>query len=114
VYPLADLVFVGGSLIAHGGQSILEPAACGKAIITGPFTHNFADAVRVFLLGNALIQLPAGSEAEMVAHLAAEFDSLLKDETRRRQLGERALIVIRNNQGATRVTVDALKKLIGV
>ncbi|MEO6049749.1 MAG: 3-deoxy-D-manno-octulosonic acid transferase, partial [Pyrinomonadaceae bacterium] len=35
-YPLAEIVFVGGSLIPHGGQSIYEPAAAGKAIITGP------------------------------------------------------------------------------
>src|SRR5439155_10358783 len=41
VYPLAELVFVGGSLIPHGGQSILEPAEAGKAIITGHYTTNF-------------------------------------------------------------------------
>src|SRR5258706_7187455 len=46
VYPLADIVFVGGSLIPHGGQSIYEPAAAGKAIITGPHTANFEAVVR--------------------------------------------------------------------
>lgn len=40
VYPLAEIVFVGGSLIPHGGQSVIEPAMAGKAIITGPYTAN--------------------------------------------------------------------------
>jgi 3-deoxy-D-manno-octulosonic-acid transferase len=48
-YPLAEIVFVGGSLIPHGGQSVIEPAAEGKAIVTGPYTENFvAVGERVF------------------------------------------------------------------
>ena len=41
VYELADIVFVGGSLIAHGGQNMLEPAAQGCAVVYGPHVHNF-------------------------------------------------------------------------
>ena len=48
VFPLAEIVFVGGSLIQHGGQSILEPAAAGEAIVTGQYTQNFSDAVKLF------------------------------------------------------------------
>ena len=54
--PLAEIVFVGGSLIKHGGQSILEPAISGKAIITGFYTSNFTAAVNEFLDRNALVQ----------------------------------------------------------
>ncbi|MGB4988164.1 MAG: 3-deoxy-D-manno-octulosonic acid transferase, partial [Pyrinomonadaceae bacterium] len=56
-YPLAEIVFVGGSLIPHGGQSIFEPAAAGKAIVTGANTKNFEAAVKDFLDKEALIQL---------------------------------------------------------
>jgi 3-deoxy-D-manno-octulosonic-acid transferase len=55
-YPLAEIVFVGGSLIPHGGQSILEPAIEGKAIVTGPYTHNFESVVKEFLNKDAIIQ----------------------------------------------------------
>ena len=41
VYPLAEIVFVGGSLIPHGGQNVLEPAIEKKAIVTGFHTANF-------------------------------------------------------------------------
>src|SRR5687767_14994638 len=56
VYGLADIVVVGGSMVPHGGQNLLEPANVGKAIIIGPFTHNFDDAVTMFRDWNALIQ----------------------------------------------------------
>ncbi len=72
-YPLAEIVFVGGSLIPHGGQSILEPAAAGKAMITGPFTHNFAAAVDEFLENDALVQLE-NADSENASESAGERD----------------------------------------
>ena len=41
IYSLADLVFVGGSLVPHGGQNMLEPAAGGRATLYGPHVDNF-------------------------------------------------------------------------
>jgi 3-deoxy-D-manno-octulosonic-acid transferase len=55
-YALADVVFVGGSFIARGGQNILEPAACGKPVLFGPFMDNFADEVAL-LVGRGGIQV---------------------------------------------------------
>ncbi len=45
-YRLCDIVFMGGSLVAHGGQNPLEPARLSCAVLTGPHTHNFADMYR--------------------------------------------------------------------
>ena len=111
VYPLADIVFVGGSLIPHGGQSILEPAAAGKAIITGPHTHNFTDAVKVFLANQALIQLPESRDEIIVDNLFDAISDLLEDEDRRRELGRNALSVMTANRGATRNTIEQLSRL---
>ncbi|MCA8946042.1 MAG: 3-deoxy-D-manno-octulosonic acid transferase, partial [Planctomycetes bacterium] len=46
VYAVADVVFIGGSLIPHGGQNMAEPVALGKATVFGPHTHNFKATVR--------------------------------------------------------------------
>ena len=110
VYPLADIVFVGGSLISHGGQSIIEPAAAGKAIVTGPYTHNFADVVREFAEHNALIELSEGGAD--VPGLVEAFEKLLVDTPRRDELGRRAFQVMQKNRGATANTVAHLKFLI--
>ena len=45
IYSLADVVFVGGSLIRHGGQSMMEPASLGKPVLVGPHTFNFRGEV---------------------------------------------------------------------
>lgn len=113
VYPLADIVFVGGSLIPHGGQSILEPAAAGKAIITGPYTHNFDAVVKEFLTNNALIQLPESPDEFQIAERLYEvFVELLENPQKRHELGTNAASVMKANQGATVKTIEYLKPLL--
>ncbi len=107
-YPLAELVFVGGSLITHGGQSIFEPAAAGKAIVTGPHITNFAAAVKEFLDRNAIVQLPRMADKAIVAKLVAAFNELLSDNQKRRTLGENALGVMTANRGAVKRTIEIL------
>lgn len=111
VYPLAEIVFVGGSLIPHGGQSVLEPAAAGKAIITGPYTHNFEAVVAELLANKALIQLPSVREASLGDELFDSLDELLRDADSRRHMGGTAARVINRNRGATIKTVDQLKNI---
>ncbi len=108
VYPLAEIVFVGGSLIPHGGQSVLEPAAVGKAIVTGPHTHNFEAAVSEFLANDGLIQLPILRDEQYADELFDIFDDLLKDPKRRATLGINAARVMRENRGAAVKTVEFL------
>src|SRR5690606_8067188 len=113
IYRYADIVFVGGSLIPHGGQSVLEPAAAGAAIITGPHTHNFADAVSIFLANRALIQLEPDPRPETVPDsIYMAFADLLEHKGMRKELGRNALAVMAKNRGATDATIKELEALI--
>jgi len=111
-YPLAEIVFVGGSLIPHGGQSVFEPAAAGKAIITGPHTANFREAVEGFIASDALIQLPKMNETVVVPHLTQAFRDLLEDQFRREELGRNALTFADLGRGAAERSVEYLSPLL--
>jgi 3-deoxy-D-manno-octulosonic-acid transferase len=106
-YAACDVAFVGGSLIPHGGQNMLEPAAQGRATIFGPHTANFRRDVELLLAAEAVVQV-----ADRAA-FAAELGRLLTDPQARAQLGARAQQVIADNQGATARTLDLLPDLLG-
>ena len=108
-YALAEIVFVGGSLIPHGGQSILEPGTAGKAIVTGHHTANFQAVVKEFLDKKALIQLPDLNEKSVVPELTKTFSELLQDAKRRETLGNNASTVVNKNRGATAKTIEHIK-----
>jgi 3-deoxy-D-manno-octulosonic-acid transferase len=112
VFPLAAVVFVGGSLIPHGGQSVLEPAAAGKAIVTGPYTMNFEAVVGEFLHHDAIIQLPETNEGKTAAVLSETLENLLANDSRRDELGRNAAEVMDANRGAVLKTVQALTPLL--
>jgi 3-deoxy-D-manno-octulosonic-acid transferase len=112
IYSLAEIVFVGGSLIPHGGQSILEPAIAEKPIVTGFYTMNFEAATKEFLNQNALIQLPKLAETEVVEKLAETFSQLLQNQEARQTLAKNALAVMRKNRGATEKTIEQLKPFL--
>ncbi len=112
IYPLAEIVFVGGSLIAHGGQSILEPAIAKKPIVTGFYTMNFEAATKEFLNQNAIIQLPELVATEAVEKLAETFLQLLGNAEMRENLAKNALAVMRKNSGAAEKTVELLKPFL--
>jgi len=112
VYPLAEIVFVGGSLIRHGGQSVLEPAIAERAIVTGFYTTNFAEIVKEFLAQGALLQLPKLGEKEIPDALAKVFSELLKDTERRGKLAKNAFDVMKKNRGATEKTVEYIKSFL--
>lgn len=111
-YPLAEIVFVGGSLIPHGGQSIFEPAASGRAIITGPHTTNFADAVDEFLGRNALVQIGSTDNIDVVPTLAGALLELLRNDEKRISLGSNALAAMNSNRGAAERMIEYLTPLI--
>jgi 3-deoxy-D-manno-octulosonic-acid transferase len=111
-FQLADIAFVGGSLIPHGGQNVLEPAAQGVCVITGPHTHNFAAITRALLAEDALIQLPVRPMSDASDALATAITELLHDDSRRQALGRRAQSVCEQNRGATQTTAEIITKLI--
>ena len=112
VLELADIVFVGGSLIPHGGQNILEPATKGKAIVVGPYTHNFQSIVETFLENDALIQLKEMEGFEMSKQIREVFTNLINDDKLRQALGQNALQLIGENKGASEKTIELLKPLL--
>jgi 3-deoxy-D-manno-octulosonic-acid transferase len=106
VYPLATLVFVGGSLAEAGGHNVLEPAVAGRAIIVGPHMENFREIAAEFLAEDALVQVPDA------AGLSAAVARLFADAGARAALGERARRIVARNRGALERTVDGLAGLL--
>lgn len=106
LYPLASVVFVGGSLVPTGGHNVLEPAVAGKAVVVGPYMENFRDVAEAFLREDALVQVPS---AEALGPVVGE---LLQDDSRREGLAARARALVERNRGAVRRTVDALAGLL--
>jgi len=105
VYALADIAFVGGSLVPRGGHNIIEPAQFGKAIVVGNHTENFRDIVALFQSRDAL-------RIVGLAELPLMFMQLLADDAERRGLGERALDTIRSQMGATARSLQLLRQLL--
>lgn len=103
-YQHATLIFIGKSITAQGGQNPIEPGALGKAMVFGPNMQNFAEVVRSFLAKDGAVQVQTGAELETA------LASLLCDAARREQLGQNALAVVRENQGAIDRTVDMIVK----
>ncbi|HET6669607.1 MAG TPA: hypothetical protein VFH15_05180, partial [Pyrinomonadaceae bacterium] len=112
VYSLGTIVFVGGSISATGGHNILEPAAVGAAIITGPHTHNFAAITRAFIKAGAIVQLTSGNNRESARALSAAINYLLSNEARRLELQTKAKKLQEQNRGATERTIHYLEPLL--
>ncbi len=112
VYPLAALVFVGGSLVPTGGHNILEPVAAGACVVTGAHTNNFAAIIEAFLEREAIYQLQPLDADRAAAELARALQQLLSDDALRRKMIERASMVMRENQGATSYTAERIAELL--
>jgi len=112
VYPLADVAFVGGSIAPHGGQNVLEPSARGVCVITGPHTHNFAAVMKSLLDEDAIVQLPKVPAAAAPAELAGALNTFLSNDSQRRAVGQRALMVCNRNRGATERTLHLIANLL--
>src|SRR5215213_8250890 len=112
VYPLAEVVFVGGSVAPVGGHNILEPALAARPLVTGAHTSNFKAIVETFLEHDALVQLPEAEGAEASRELARALRELLEDDARRLRAGESARAVLEQNRGATARTVELLASVL--
>ena len=106
VFELADVVFMGGSLVPTGGHNVLEPAYWSKAIVFGPHMENFRDIAQLFLQAEAAVQV--GDAAE----LGTETLKLLDDSTLRLRLGANARQVLEQQRGATERTLKHIRELL--
>jgi 3-deoxy-D-manno-octulosonic-acid transferase len=112
LYSLASIVFVGGSIPRTGGHNIVEPAALGTSIITGPHTHNFHSIVETFVKAGAIIQLKPMSDSASIVELSNVILELLADPARRREIGGLAQTLVDENRGATERTLESLSPIL--
>ncbi len=106
LYGLAEVAFVGGSLVDVGGHNPIEPALFALPVLSGPRQYNFTDV---------FAQLDEAGGVETVADavaLAEAVSALLADENRRRQMGQAALATVQANRGATKKVTDLLSRRI--
>jgi 3-deoxy-D-manno-octulosonic-acid transferase len=106
LYGAADVAFVGGSLVPHGGQNILEPAVWGLTPLYGPHIENFHWAADI-LKGAGV-----GTMVRDAASLAAAARHLLENPGERRRQGEAALAALSAHQGAARRQAELVAKLV--
>jgi 3-deoxy-D-manno-octulosonic-acid transferase len=101
-YSHGDVIFIGKSLAAQGGQNPIEPAALGKAIVFGPHMQNFEAIAAAFVAQNGAIQVQdaAGMESALA--------ELLAQPERRAILGQNALKVVQENLGGIDRTVNMI------
>jgi len=106
-YALATVTFVGGSLIPPGGgQNVMEPAALGKAVLTGPHTANFRPEMEMLAgAGAALVVADA-------AELTHELDRLLRDPAEARRMGAAGRRAVERTRGASERALQRLEALL--
>jgi 3-deoxy-D-manno-octulosonic-acid transferase len=107
VYGVADVAFVGGSLVAKGGHNPLEPAQFGVPVVMGASYENFRDVVGRMLAEDGIVVVKDKEE------LAATLGGLLTDREMASAMGRRGRAVFEAQAGATTRTIEALKELLG-
>lgn len=106
LYAFAEFVFIGGSLIRHGGQNPIEPAVFSKPILFGPYMSNFSNVARAFLNKKAAVTV---KDARQLKNNCLR---LLDNPVLRKELGERAKEVVRENKGATLKNTELIRRWI--
>lgn len=105
-YAASDIAFVGGSLVPIGGHNLLEPAALGVPIITGPHVFNAQDIADRFLENDACHMIAD------VPELVETVGGLLSNPEEARELGGRGLDILNSSRGALRRLLDVIKPLL--
>lgn len=105
-YSLATIIFVGRSLVPMGGSDMAEAAALGKTTIFGPHAFNFNHTVNVLLAGNGAVLVKDGDA------LLTSITKCLTDPHYAAQIAQQGQNIIRNNQGATKKTIDQIRMLM--
>jgi len=104
----ADVAFMGGSLIKHGGHNMLEPAALGVPVVFGPHNFNFMAISELLLEEDAAVMVSQADE------LAAVVEAWLSDASERSRIGENGRRVVEQNRGALNKLADLIDDLLRV
>jgi 3-deoxy-D-manno-octulosonic-acid transferase len=108
IYGIADISFVGGSLIPEGGHNLLEPANFGVPVLFGPYTDDFA------LMSEALIEAGGGKRVKDGDELFEAMKGLLSDSERLSGVGRRAKEFVEMNRGALKRVIQHIEGTIDV
>jgi 3-deoxy-D-manno-octulosonic-acid transferase len=106
LYAAADVAFVGGSLVPVGGHNLLEPAALGIPVLTGPFQSNGREIARLLFERGAALQV---ADAEQ---LSAELERLFADAALRQRVGECGRQVVEVNRGTVIRLIELIEPLL--
>jgi 3-deoxy-D-manno-octulosonic-acid transferase len=106
VYATATAVFIGGTFCARGGQNMLEPAALGKPVVSGPSLSNFEEIART------LVEAGGMKVIDNPVDLAGSLAELLRDPARAREIGARSLEAVRAGRGAIDRTMDLIEQSV--
>jgi 3-deoxy-D-manno-octulosonic-acid transferase len=101
-YEAADVVIMGGSLLAFGGQNLIEACALGRPVIVGPHTYNFEEASESAIAAGAALRVGGAREALGAAR------ALAADPGRARAMGERSRAFVEAHRGAVARLMDWL------
>jgi 3-deoxy-D-manno-octulosonic-acid transferase len=106
LYAIADTVFVGGSLIKHGGHNPIEPAMFRKPILFGPHMHNFE------WIANNLVRSKGAIMVKDITDFLKAAIRFLTDPKEAKTVGEEAYSVLQNNRGALEKTLRVIEEAI--
>jgi len=106
LYALADIAFVGGSLVPNGGHNLLEPAALAKPVLSGPHLFNFLEIAALLRNADAL------AEVADAASLTAAVQRLFDQPQQARAMADAGLQVMKANQGALQRLLDGIGRLV--
>jgi 3-deoxy-D-manno-octulosonic-acid transferase len=106
IYSLADLAFVGGSLVPVGGHNVLEPAIHGVPVLFGPYVDHFKEEAKI------LVQSGGGIQVRDEEELYLTLSDLLSNDDERTTRGQRAKEAIRKRTGVAQRTTDLIFSLL--
>ncbi|WP_321372064.1 3-deoxy-D-manno-octulosonic acid transferase [uncultured Desulfuromusa sp.] len=106
LYSVADLIFVGGSLVPVGGHNLLEAALMSKPVLFGPHVHNFKE------ISAKLIRAGAGVKVANPSELVRQSIIMFNDPARCRAMGEAGRSLIAENAGTTERTMRHISKVL--
>ena len=103
LYGIADVVFVGKSLCAHGAQNMIEPCLCGKPTLVGPYTENFRPVMSDLLASDAILQVKDAKELEETVRECLEGSGGMEG------LGARAKAAVEKRLGVVAKCVSGIR-----
>ena len=106
LYALANIAFVGGSLVAEGGHNPLEPASMAKPIVFGSDMHDFPEVAKRLVNEGAALQVKDPDE------LYTFFQRLLDNKEIAKQCGVKGLKIVKDSQGAVKQSINFIEKIL--